>query len=183
MERIIVQPPATGDAALAELKQWLGISRPAEDTALIGLLDVSVAICEAFTGQAPLAQTVEEFIAPLAGWHELTSRPVRAVISAQLVADDGTRQPLALDSVTLELQIAGTACVQLLRPVAARWVALRLVVGIADDWVTLPAPIRHGIIRLAAHQYRDRDSDGRANTMPPASVFALWRPWRNLRLA
>lgn len=185
MERIIVQPPATGDAALAELKHWLGISRPAEDTALIGLLDASVAICEAFTGTAPLVQTVEEFIAPLAGWQELSSRPVRTVIGAELIADDGTRQPLALDPDTFELRIAGSACVQLLRPVEGRRVALRLVVGIADDWASVPAPIRHGIIRLAAHHFRDRDRDrdSRASAMPPASVTALWRPWRNVRLA
>lgn len=183
MERIIVQAPVLGGAALAELKHWLGISRPAEDAALIGLLEASLGICEAFTGKAPLLQIVEEVIAPVAGWQELTSRPVRDVIGAALIAADGTREAIAIPGDTFALRIAETACVQLLRPLEGRGVALRLVVGIAEDWEQVPAPLRHGIIRLAAHHYRDRDRDTKASIAPPASVTALWRPWRSVRLA
>lgn len=183
MERIIVKPPVLGSAPLAELKHWLGISRTAEDTALIGLLETSLAICEAFTGRAPLVQTVEEVIALRAGWQELTSRPVRELIGAELIALDGSREIWAVPSDGLELRITDTACAQLLRPFEGRGVALRLVVGIANDWASMPAPLRHGIIRLAAHHYRDRDRDTRASAAPPASVTALWRPWRSLRLA
>lgn len=183
MERIIVQPPVTGAAALAELKHWLGISRPAEDAALVALLEASLAICEAFTGKAPLAQTVEEVIAPVSGWQELTSRPVRDVTGAALIAADGTREAWAIPGDTFELRITDSACVQLLRPLEGRGVALRLVVGIADDWEQVPAALRHGIIRLAAHHYRDRDRDTKASVAPPACVTALWRPWRSVRLA
>lgn len=183
MERIIVQPPVTGAAALAELKHWLGISRPAEDAALVALLEASLAICEAFTGKAPLAQTVEEVIAPVSGWQELTSRPVRDVTGAALIAADGTRETLAIPGDTFELRITDSAYVQLLRPLEGRGVALRLVVGIADDWEQVPAALRHGIIRLAAHHYRDRDRDTKASVAPPACVTALWRPWRSVRLA
>lgn len=183
MERIIVQPPVLGGAALAELKHWLGISRPNEDAVLIGLLEASLGICEAFTGKTPLVQTVEEVIAPVAGWQELTSRPVRDVIGAALIAGDGSRQSLAIPGDTFELQIADTACVRVLRPLEGRGVALRLVVGIAEDWEQVPAPLRHGIIRLAAHHYRDRDRDTKASAAPPASVTALWRSWRAVRLA
>lgn len=182
MERIIVQPPALGDAALADLKHWLGISRPTEDTMLIGLLETSLVICEAFTGRAPLVQAVEEVIALRGGWQELTSRPVRDVTGAALIAAGGSRETLAVPSDAFELRIAGSACVQLLHPFEGRGVALQLVVGIADDWASVPAPLRHGIIRLAAHHYRDRDRDTKASAAPPASVTALWRPWRSVRL-
>lgn len=47
-------------------------------------------------------------------------------------------------------------------------------------WQDLPQPLRHGIIRHAAHQYRERDA-GPAET-PPAAVAALWRPYRRIRL-
>ena len=183
MERIIVQPPVLGGAALAELKHWLGISRPAEDTALIALLEASLATCEAFTGKAPLMQTIEEVIAPVAGWQELTSRPVRDVTGAALIANDGTRTTLPIPGDTFELRIASSACVRVLRPLEGRGVALQLVVGIATDWQQVPAALRHGIIRLAAHHYRDRDRDTKASVAPPASVTALWRPWRTMRLA
>jgi uncharacterized phiE125 gp8 family phage protein len=181
MQRIIVQPPVTGAPALAELKHWLGISRPDDDAALTGLLQTSLTICEAFTGKTPLLQVVEETIALVSGWQELVSRPVRALNAAALMAADGSRSPLAVLDDALEWRIAGSACVQLRRPFEGQGIALQLTVGIADDWDGLPPPIKQGIIRLAAHHYRDRDS--KAGAVPPASVTALWRPWRSVRLA
>ncbi len=181
MQRTIVQPPVPGDAALAELKHWLGITRPNDDDALAGLLQTSLGICEAFTGKAPLRQTVEEVVALSGGWQELVSRPVNELISAALIADDGSRQTIANLAEALEWRISsGSACVQVLNPCEGRGIALRLTVGIASDWASLPAPLRHGIIRLAAHYFRDRE--GKATAVPPATVTALWRPWREVRL-
>ncbi len=185
MQRIIVEPPVIGAAALAELKHWLGISRADDDAALTGLIETSLSICEAFTGQTPLRQTVEETIALVSGWQELVSRPVRAVTGAALIKDDGTREALAAPAEVIEWRIASNAaCAQLLQAFEGQAIALQLVVGIADDWAALPAPLKQGIIRLAAHQYRDRDGprENRASAVPPASVTALWRPWRGVRL-
>lgn len=181
MQRIMVQPPVPGALALAELKHWLGISRPDDDAALGGLLDASLTVCEAFTGKAPLRQVVEETIALGRGWQELVSRPVRTIPAAALIAADGSRTPFADPAEALEWHIAGSACVQLLQALEGRGIAVQLEVGIADEWPALPAPLRQGIIRLAAHHYRDRD--GKAGAVPPASVTALWRPWRSVRLA
>lgn len=180
MQRTIVQPPVPGDAALAELKHWLGISRPNDDETLSGLLQTSLTICEAFTGKAPLHQTVEEVVPLVSGWQELVSRPVRALTGAALVNTDGARQTIAVPAEALEWRIAGSACVRLLRPCEGSGMALTLVAGIASDWAGLPAPLRHGIIRLAAHHFRDRE--GKSVAVPPASVTALWRPWREVRL-
>jgi uncharacterized phiE125 gp8 family phage protein len=180
MQRKIVQPPVPGSAALAELKHWLGISRPDEDASLAGLLETSLTICEAFTGQTPLRQVVEEVIPPCAGWQELVSRPVRELVGAALIADDGSREVLVEPAYALEFRAAGNACIRLLQPHEGRGAALQLAVGIADDWASLPAPLKQGIIRLAAHHFRDRD--GKASAVPPASVTALWRPWRQVRL-
>ena len=52
--------------------------------------------------------------------------------------------------------------------------------ALAEDWADVAAPLREGIIRFAAHLYRDRD--GASEREPPAAVAALWRPWRALRL-
>lgn len=180
MQRTIVQPPVPGTTALAELKQWLGISRPNDDAALTGLLETSLTVCEAFTGKAPLRQTVEEIIPLSATWQELTSRPVRELTAAAVIAADGTRAALAAPAETLEWRIAGSACLRVIGSLQGDSLALTLVVGIAGDWAGLPAPLRHGIIRLAAHHYRDRE--GKPGAVPPASVTALWRPWREVRL-
>lgn len=48
------------------------------------------------------------------------------------------------------------------------------------EWAVLDPALRHGIVRLAAHQYRERDN-GEANALP-AAVAALWQPFRTLRL-
>ncbi|HEX8445121.1 MAG TPA: head-tail connector protein [Sphingomonas sp.] len=42
----------------------------------------------------------------------------------------------------------------------------------------MPAPVRQGIVRLAAYLYAHRDDDA----APPAAVAALWRPFRQVRL-
>ena len=47
----------------------------------------------------------------------------------------------------------------------------------------LPDAIRHGVIRLCAHQHRGRDDERKAAAVPPSVVAALWRPWRRMRLA
>ncbi|OBV09946.1 head-tail connector protein [Erythrobacter dokdonensis] len=180
MQRTIVQPPALGDAALAELKHWLGISRTNDDVALTGLLETSTAICEAFIGQAPLRQTVEEIMPICSSWHELVSRPVHQLVAATLIASDASRQSLGEPGYAIDWRGAGSACVRLLQPLEGRGVALQLEVGIAEDWASLPAPLGQGIIRLAAHHFRDREQKGSA--VPPASVTALWRPWRSVRL-
>ena len=181
MQRTIVQPPVPGDAALAELRHWLGISRPDEDTALTGLLATSITIFEAFTGQAPLHQVVEEIIPIALGWQELASRPVRELVAAALICEDASRTALDDAAYAFEQGPAGNACIRLLQQLEGCSVALQVKVGIASDWATLPAPVGQGIIRLAAHHYRDRDNKGSA--VPPASVTALWRPWRNMRLS
>lgn len=51
-----------------------------------------------------------------------------------------------------------------------------------EEWDDVPQALRHGTIRLAAHLYRRRDDEADSAT-PPASVAALWRPWRRLHLA
>lgn len=181
MQRTIVQPPVPGDAALAELKHWLGITRPNEDETLTRLLATSLTICEAFTGRTPLRQTVEESVALVAEWQELVSRPVTEITAASVVAGDGARAPVTVLAEALEWRIGPAACVRLLRPFDGQALALQLTVGIAADWEGLPPPLRHGIIRLAAHHFRDRE--GKPGAVPPASVTALWRPWREMRLA
>lgn len=183
MQRIIVQPPVPGDAALAELKQWLGITRPNEDDTLRALLATSLTICEAFTGRTPLRQTVEENIALAGEWQELVSRPVIAITAAAVIADSGVRTPVAVLADALEWRIGASACVRLRRPFEGQAMALQVSVGIAADWAALPAPLRHGIVRLAAHHFRDREGASKASAVPPASVTALWRPWREVRLA
>jgi uncharacterized phiE125 gp8 family phage protein len=185
MRRTIIEPADLGGPALAELKDWLGISRANEDELLTAMLQASLAMCEDFTGQAPLTQRVEERVPPDAGQTCLFSRPVTALHAAEIVAQDGTRTLLEPAGYGFALQADGIAVFDLASPVTGQAVALRVDAGIAQSWQTVPAALRQGMIRLAAFHYRERDRTGSpaAASQPPASVSALWRPWRTMRLA
>jgi len=180
MRRTIVQPADLNGAALTEFKDWLGISRSGEDQLLAELLTASLATCEAFTGQAPLEQVIEERVSVKQGRYFLSVRPARLLLNAELIAQDGTRTSLGGQGHGFELNHEGVAIADLKFDLEGQAVAVQLLVGIANDWTAVPKALRQGIIRLAAHYYRDRDHE--RNSQPPASVTALWRPWRTMRL-
>ncbi|MEE4201055.1 head-tail connector protein [Erythrobacter sp.] len=185
MLRRIVEPADAGSTALAELKAWLGITRDAEDDLLAQLLQSSVAMCEAFIGRAPLSQLVEERVPVIAGSYTLKSRPVASFSIAETVAQSGIRNAVDPGLFEAEIRTDGRLDFRLLREVEGQAVAVRVRVGIAGSWDEIPTPLRQGIIRLCAYYYRDRDRTvgSKLSAPPPASVSALWQPWREMRLA
>ncbi len=179
MRRTITQLPDLSGTPLAELKQWLGITRDEEDALLLTLLHASFDLCEGFTGLLSLEAEVEERLANVAGEHALTSRPVRSLLALEGLDESGASAALGDDGYTFTIDANGSARLTLAEDGEAEAVAVRVSVGLAEDWSSLPAPIRQGIIRLAAFHYRDRDQ----SEPPPPSVTALWQPWRQMRLA
>lgn len=176
---ILVAPDLTGDP-LDELKQWLGISRSNEDANLIGLLQASLDICEGFLGQRPLASECEEVVGCDSDWITLSTLPVISMVDAETIDHDGQRSPIAEQDLEFAISGDGSAQVRVSGASKRERLAIRFHAGISSDWSALPSALRHGIIRLAAFHYRERDT---AKTMPPpASVTALWRPWRRMRL-
>ena len=160
MKRAIVTPAVLPPSALAEVKQWLGISTTHDDVLLGNLLRAALDMCAAFTGTAP----------------------VTAITGVEAISIGGVRTALTADAYALDLTADGTGRVAILSGGNASRFAVRFTAGLAADWSGLPEPLRHGMVRLAAHQHRERESSGAAS-VPPAAVAALWRPWRRLRLA
>ena len=181
MKRAIVTAPTVPTTALAELKQWLGITTTHDDAPLTALLHAALDTCEAFTGQMPLTATCEEILPASGNWLCLTTQPVRAITTVQAVAPDATRTSLPPDGFELDLAADGGGRLRLLRPAGTSRVAVRFTAGIAPDWISLPPALRHGILRFSAYQHRERETD-RAAAQPPAAIAALWRPWRRMRL-
>jgi uncharacterized phiE125 gp8 family phage protein len=179
MKRAIIVPAAPAPDALADLKSWLAITTAREDAALTGLLAAALELCEGFTGSLPLESTCEERVAATGAWQRLATRPVQSVILVEAVSADGTRSPLPADRYGMELDGDGTASVRLLVGGDVRQLVVRFVAGLAATWSDLPAGLRHGVVRCAAHLHRQ---DG-AGAAVPSAVAALWRPWRRLRLA
>lgn len=182
MKRVIITPAALAPAALAELKDWLGITVPADDAQLAALLRMGLDLCEDFTGTMPLQQVCEEVLPATGEWTRLTTRPVQAITSVQGVPAEGPRFALPAGDYRIELDADGGGRVGTLHPGIAGRVAVRFNAGLAADWSALPEALRHGVLRLAAHQYRLREGEDQT-ALPPAAVAALWRPWRRLRLA
>lgn len=180
MQRTIVTPAELPGAALDELKQWLAIRTAADDAALTALLRTALEMCEAFTGAMPIACGCEEVLPASGDWQTLATRPVQSISSVEGVAADGARYPLTPDSHAIELEADGAGLVRITSQASTSRVAVRFTAGLAPAWELLPEALRHGVVRLAAHHWRMRDSA--ADSGPPAAVAALWRPWRRMRL-
>jgi uncharacterized phiE125 gp8 family phage protein len=183
MKRAIVTPCALPPSALSELKDWLGITLAADDAQLTALLRMALDLCEDFTGLMPVQQACEEVLAVSRDWAALGTRPVQAITAVQGIPAEGARFALPVGDYAIELDAEGGGRVLIRNPGAAGRIAVRFTAGLAVDWASLPEGLRHGVVRLAAHQYRAREDDSAAAVTPPAAVAALWRPWRRVRLA
>ena len=182
MKRAIVTPPVLSSAALTQLKQWLGITTAQDDAVLTALLRAGLEICEAFTGSVPIEATCEEVLPLSSGWQKLTTRPVQEITGVDAVLADGTRSALPPGAYAIELDADGGGRVMVMAPGSAVRFAVQFLAGLAPGWENLPEGMQQGVLRLAAHQHRERDNSG-ASPLPPASVAALWRPWRRMHLA
>lgn len=183
MKRLIVTPAALAPAALAELKDWLGITAAQDDAQLYALLRAGLELCEQFTGLMPLQQVCEEVLAAIADWQWLATRPVQAISQVDGIPADGPRFALPAANYAIDLDANGGGLVRIGNPGSAGRVAVRFTAGLAPDWSNIPDGLRHGVLRLAANQYRHREDESQQGAMPPAAVAALWRPWRRMRLA
>ena len=181
MNRVVLTSATLPASVLAELQLWLGITTSHDDDLLARLLAAALETCEAFTGQVPLACTCEEVHPARSGWQVLAARPVRAIATLSSIAADGTRVALAPGDYALEIDAEGAGRFRLEAAMTGR-LAVTFSAGLAEEWDALPEGLRHGVVRLAAHQHREREGAGAA-PLPPAAVAALWRPWRRLRLA
>ena len=180
MKRAIIVPAAPAPEALAELKQWLAMASSRDDPALARLIGASLDMFEDFTGRIPLEATFEEVLPAGGAWQRLSSRPVTAVLGLEAVGSDGARSPLPGHAAMIELTVDESATVRVLRPVSSGRIAVRFVAGLASGWSELPEGLRHGVVRCAAHLHQAAAGSGE---QLPASVAALWRPWRRLRLS
>ena len=149
--------------------------------ALSALLKIALETCEGFTGAMPLAQLCEEIVPANANWQRLATRPVQAVTWVEGIPATGARFAIPVADYAVDLDADGGASFRLRQTGEADRVAVRFTAGLAAGWADLPESLRHGVLRLAAHHYRQRESDS-PQAMPPAAVAALWRPWRRIRV-
>ncbi len=182
MKRTIISPPSLAPGALDELKQWLAITTTRDDAALTALLRSALDACEGFTRQMPLEALCEEVLPATRGWHDLSTTPVQSITSLATLGADGTRTDLDPGDYLFDITAGGCGRINLLVSPEQSRIAALFSAGLAPDWGSLSEGLRHGVIRLAAHQYRERN-DGGGDRSPPAAIAALWQPWRRIRVA
>ncbi len=170
---------APAPVAVAEVKALLRIATSEEDALIAGFVRSAAASCEAFTGRALIVREARETVAANGVWTRLAAAPVRSIDAVAALAADGGELALGAQDYAIDVDAAGEGWVR----VPWRGTSGRAIVtfsaGLATDWNGVPEPLRQGIARLAAHLYAAR---GENEAPPPASVAALWRPWRRLRL-
>lgn len=178
MAMVTSEPAAIAPLALAETKALLHITREADDAVLTGHLRSAATLCEQFIGQSVLVRPHRETLPVARDWQRLAAQPVVAITGVQGVTTDGSPIGLASAAYAIDITASGEGRIRVLRPGSASRIDVQYSAGIAAHWGDLPEPLRQGIIRLAAHVHLARDGDAG----PPASVSALWRPWRVVRL-
>jgi hypothetical protein len=154
-------PAAAIAAARDSAKAHLRVENDGEDATIATHAESALALAEAFLGCALI---IREWRASIAGdgcWRRLAMAPVVAIT--------------APDGVTIDIDASGDGWAR--TPGSAR-VAVTYAAGLAGEWDLLPAAIRQGVVLLTAHLFNGRP-DGAAL---PASVAALWRPYRRIRL-
>jgi uncharacterized phiE125 gp8 family phage protein len=107
---------------------------------------------------------------------------VRAITLVEAVPAEGAAEALPGGAWGVDIDAAGDGWVRVTAPGEARRIRVGYQAGLAGAWAELPAGLRQGILRLAAHFYMNRAAESARPAEPPAAVTALWRPYRRVRL-
>lgn len=181
MLALATAPPAPSPVTLADAREWLGLSTPAQDGPVAALLAAATELAEGFLGVALIERAVTERLPSDGGWRALGLEPVRQITAMAALTGEG----LALLPPTgwaADIDAGGTGHVRVLDAGAARVVEVAYRAGLASDPEGVPIAIRQGILQLAAARHRARDAGVEEAAAIPPAVLALWRPWRRLTL-
>lgn len=180
--------PAAEPLTRAEAKAYLRIDHDAEDALIDALVAAARRLVEAATGRALMDQTWRLTLDawPLRGIIPAPVSPVRAILSAAVLAADGTPVPLPEGALTLQ---SGRAPA-LLRvdpalvpaPAVRRdGIVVTLKAGYGPDAASVPADLVQAVRLAVAHFHEHRDGPGAATALPDAAL-ALMAPYRVVRL-
>lgn len=160
---------------LSEAQAYARVETGEEEALLAGLVRSASALCEAFLGQVVITRDFSERIAASRDWQRLRTVPARSI---DRVESNGL--PLPPGSFATDVDSSGNGWVRITDPAVTGTVEVGGMAGLAVSQNGVPEPIRQGVLRLVAHLFTARDSDGGEI---PAAVTALWRPYRRMRLS
>lgn len=165
-------------AAIAAVKAALAVTLPHDDALIAAYAETALGLAEQFLGQALIARDFAPVLAVRAGWQRLPVAPVRAITAVAALAADGSAVTLPPVAHDIDIDARGEGWVRITDAGGARSVRVQCRAGRAADWAGVPAPLRQGVVMLAAYLYAERDT----TRPPPGAITALWRPFRTLGL-
>lgn len=165
---------------VAQAKDYLRIAGSEEDALIAGLLRTATELCEAFTRLALIERDVEETLPARPAWSRLSLAPVQAITSVATLAAAGEPIALPAGDYAIDIDASGDGWLRVPGKPAGSRALVHYRAGLGQSWNGVPEPLRHGVVRMAAHLYAHRDAADAA--APPAAVAALWLPYRRLRL-
>lgn len=160
--------------AVAAVKAVLRVQLTDEDALIAAFAESALGLCEQFIGQLAIRRTLRQRMPVRAGWQRLGAGPVRAIAGVETLGG----VPLAVEAYAIDVDAAGDGWVRVSDAGADRQVVAVFEAGLATGWADLPAPLRQGVVLLAAYLFDERD----AGSAPPVAVTALWRPFRRMTL-
>ncbi len=160
--------------AVAAVKAVLRVASGDEDALIASFAESALGLAEQFTQQVLIARTMRDRMPVSAAWQRVGAGPVRAITGVETVA--GTA--LAASAYAVDIDASGDGWVRTIDGGGQRQVVAVFTAGLAADWTGLPAPLRQGVVLLAAHLFDVRDD----SAAPPTAVTALWRPFRRIAL-
>lgn len=179
MSRVTEQPADATTVALEEVRAFLRIGNGDEDALLSAMIRTATDCAERFIGSPTIIRHIGEVLPTTGVWTALSVSPVASISMVEGLPADGAAHPLPVSDYAIDIDASSRGWVRVIRAGAAGRIRVRYLAGLGNNWNAVPEPIRHGIVRLAAHLFTTNDGDG---TMPPAVVAALWRPYRRMRL-
>ncbi|HEX8625247.1 MAG TPA: head-tail connector protein [Allosphingosinicella sp.] len=176
-EALVLPPEAAGAA-----KAYLRVERADEDGLIAGLVAAAAELCEAFIGRPLLERDFTETLPAGRAWRRLGNGPVRSITQVETAPAEGPALALPAEDYGIDIDSRGDGWVRLTGTGEVKRIRVVYRAGLASGWADLPAALRQGVLRLAAHFYTSRATEGARASEPPAAVAALWRPFRRLRL-
>lgn len=167
--------------AVGAARGFLRMDGAGEQELLERLAASAILIGEAFTGTVFIARESVETIAADGEWRMLDAAPVTAITDLSGLGADGAalgEGAIPITSWSVDIDPNGLGWVRVTQAGDAVRAAVTCAAGIAATWDDLPAPLAQGVTALVAHLFADRSG----REQPPASVSALWRPWRRMRI-
>lgn len=168
-------------ATIEEARAYLRMGAGVDDAVLAGLVRSATATCEQFIGAAIVARSVEEALAISGDWQRLSCPPVRSITAVAGVPAEGSAFSFAVTDYAIDIDPQGIGWVRIINRGSAGRMRVSYAAGMVASAGEVPDALRQGVIILTGQLHRLRDGDEAA--VLPATVAALWQPWRRMRLS